>query len=263
MSIYEDLKGKVAVITGGNSGLGAAIAQRLGQEEVKVVINYNRNTDSANDTKKIIEDNGGEAVIVQGDVSKEETADKLVKAAVDTYGDLDFWFNNAGMEKQMPTHEISLEDWKKVLDINLNGTFLGTKAAINYFLKNNKKGNIINTSSVHQQIPWPTFSSYAASKGGMKLFTESAAMEYASRNIRINSIAPGAINTPINAKKFSDPVQYDETVERVPMNRIGKPEEVSAAAAWLASDESSYVTGITLFVDGGMTLYPAFKDGKG
>jgi glucose 1-dehydrogenase len=146
---------------------------------------------------------------------------------------------------------------------NLTGVFLGSKAALNYFLKNNKKGNIINMSSVHEQIPWPTFAHYAASKGGVKLFTETIAMEYADKGIRVNAIGPGAINTPINAKKFADPKQLATTTSMIPMKRVGKPAEVAAAAAWLASDESSYVTGITMFVDGGMTLYPSFEGGRG
>lgn len=156
-----------------------------------------------------------------------------------------------------------MKDWQRVIDVNLTGVFLGTKAALNYFTKHNKKGNIINLYSVHEQIPWPTFAHYAASKGGVKLFTETVAMEYTKQNIRINNIGPGAINTPINAEKFADPVQLKTTTDMVPMGRIGDPEEVGAVAAWLASDESSYVTGITLFVDGGMTLYPAFQGGRG
>lgn len=137
-----------------------------------------------------------------------------------------------------------LDDWNQVISVNLTGTFLGTKAALNYWLANKKQGAIVNTSSVHQQIPWTNFASYAASKGGVKLFTETTAMEYAKQNVRINQICPGAINTPINAKKFADPKTYAETVAMVPMGRIGKPEE---AAAFLASDQASYITGVSLY----------------
>ncbi|WP_413628282.1 glucose 1-dehydrogenase [Fructilactobacillus vespulae] len=261
--MYKDLEGKTAVITGGNSGIGAAIAERLGKEHMNIVINYRKNLDSAKTTAEIVKQNGGKVIIKQGDISQDGIADELIDAAVKEFGEMDIFFNNAGMETQKPTHEVSLDEWNRVISVNLNGTFLGTKAAINYWIKNNKQGNVINTSSVHQQIPWPTFASYAASKGGIKLFTETTAMEYAKKNIRINQICPGAINTPINAEKFSDPAAYAETASMVPMGRIGKPEEVSAGAAWLASDESSYVTGQSLFIDGGMVLYPAFQDGKG
>ncbi|USS93379.1 glucose 1-dehydrogenase [Fructilactobacillus ixorae] len=261
--MYKDLEGKTAVITGGDSGIGAAIAERLGQEHMNVVINYHKNEAAANDTATKVEAAGGKATIIQHDISNEAAADALVKKAVDTFGGMDVFFNNAGMEKSCPTDQIELNDWNTVLGVNLTGTFLGTKAALDYWLANKKKGVVINTSSVHQQIPWPNFASYAASKGGVKLFTETTAMEYANQNIRINQICPGAIDTPINAKKFADPEQYASTVSMVPMNRVGSPAEVAAGAAFLASDQASYITGVSLYIDGGMTLYPAFKDGKG
>lgn len=261
--IYKDLAGKVAVITGGSKGIGNAIAERFGQEHMNVVINYNSDQAGAAKSVELIENAGGKAVAVQADISNEEGVQKLLNTAVDSFGDLDIWINNAGMENQHPTTELSLKDWQRVINVNLTGVFLGSKAALNYFLKNNKKGNIINMSSVHEQIPWPTFAHYAASKGGVKLFTETIAMEYADKGIRVNAIGPGAINTPINAKKFADPKQLATTTSMIPMKRVGKPAEVAAAAAWLASDESSYVTGITMFVDGGMTLYPSFEGGRG
>lgn len=261
--MYTDLKNKVAVITGGSKGIGTAISKRFGQEQMKVVVNYHSDEQGANDAVQEIEQAGGKGLAVQADVGTEEGVQTLIDAAVKEFGDLDIWINNAGMENQHETHELPLKDWEKVIDVNLTGVFLGTKAALNYFLEHDKKGNIINMSSVHEQIPWPTFAHYAASKGGVKLFSETVAMEYAARNIRINSIGPGAINTPINAKKFADPEKLETTTSMVPMQRIGEPSEVAAAAAWLASDESSYVTGITLFVDGGMTLYPSFQGGRG
>lgn len=261
--VYQDLNGKVAVITGGSKGIGNAIAKRFGQEKMKVVINYHSDKAGADAAVQQIVDAGGQGVAVQADVASEEGVQKLLDAAVDNFGGLDVWINNAGMENKHATNELSLKDWQRVIDVNLTGVFLGSKAALNYFLKNNKKGNIINMSSVHEQIPWPTFAHYAASKGGVKLFTQTIAMEYAEKGIRVNGIGPGAINTPINAKKFADPEQLKTTTDMIPMKRVGDPAEVAAAAAWLASDESSYVTGITLFVDGGMTLYPAFQGGKG
>lgn len=263
MTMYKDLIGKTAVITGGDSGLGAATALRLGQEHVNVVINYYKNENAAHQVKQSIEDAGGKATIIQGDISNPKTGDLLVNKAVNTFGDLDIWINNSGIQIQSPTNEVTVKDWEAVINVNLTGTFLGTKAALNYFLKKDKKGNIINTSSVHQQIPWPEFASYATSKGGIKLFSETTAMEFAKKNVRINSIAPGAIDTPINAKKFADPAKLKKVISMVPMGTIGKPSDVANAAAWLASNQSSYVTGITLFVDGGMSLYPAFQNGNG
>ena len=261
--MYNDLKGKVAVVTGGSKGIGNAIARRLSEEKMKVVINYHSDKEGAEETVAELKKIGGEAVAVQADVSSEEGIQALLDAAVSNFGELDLWINNAGMENQVPTHELTLDDWNKVIDVNLTGVFLGSKAALNHFLEHDKKGNIINLSSVHERIPWPTFAHYSASKAGVKGFNETIALEYAHKGIRVNSIAPGAINTPINAEKFEDEKQKAATLKMIPLDYIGKPEEVAAAAAWLASDESSYVTGITLFVDGGMSLYPSFEKGEG
>ena len=261
--MYKDLENKVAVVTGGSKGIGTAISERFGKEKMKVVVNYNSDKKGADEAVAAIKEAGGEAVAIQADVSTEEGINRLLETAINKFGQLDIWVNNAGMENQSATHELSLEDWEKVIKVNLTGVFLGTKAALNYFKGENRKGNIINMSSVHEQIPWPTFAHYAASKGGVKLFTETVAMEYAPEHIRINSIGPGAIKTPINAEKFEDPKQKEILENMIPMARVGQPKEIAAAAAWLASEESSYVTGITLFVDGGMTLYPSFQDGKG
>lgn len=261
--MYKELEGKVAVVTGGSKGIGNAIARRLSEEKMKVVINYHSDKEGAEKTVEDLKQIGGEAVAVQADVSSEAGVKALLDAAISNFGDLDLWINNAGMENKVPTHELTLDDWDKVINVNLTGVFLGSKAALNHFLEKNKKGNIINMSSVHERIPWPTFAHYSASKGGVKLFNETIALEYAHKGIRVNSIAPGAINTPINAEKFEDEEQKAATLKMIPLDYIGKPEEVAAAAAWLASDESSYVTGITLFVDGGMTLYPSFEKGEG
>ena len=261
--MYNDLKGKVAVVTGGSKGIGNAIARRLSEEKMKVVINYHSDKKGAEETVADLKKIGGEAVAVQADESSEEGIQALLDAAVSNFGELDLWINNAGMENQVPTHELTLDDWNKVIDVNLTGVFLGSKAALNHFLEHDKKGNIINLSSVHERIQWPTFAHYSASKAGVKGFNETIALEYAHKGIRVNSIAPGAINTPINAEKFEDEKQKAATLKMIPLNYIGKPEEVAAAAAWLASNESSYVTGITLFVDGGMSLYPSFEKGEG
>lgn len=261
--MYDDLKNKTAVVTGGSKGLGTAIAQRFAQEGISVVINYNTDQKGANEVVRNIEKSGGKAIAVQAHIGTEEGNEKLLEAATNHFNALDIWVNNAGVENRVPTHEMSLDVWKKVLNVNLTGVFLGTKTALRYFLEHNIKGNIINMSSVHEKIPWPNFAHYAASKGGVSLFTKTIAMEYASQGIRANAIGPGAINTPINAEKFSDPTQLCYVTKMIPMGEIGDPKDVAAAAAWLASNEAKYVTGITLFVDGGMTLYASFQDGKG
>ncbi|MFC0234008.1 glucose 1-dehydrogenase [Vagococcus entomophilus] len=264
--MYQDLVGKVAVVTGSSSGLGAAIVRRYLSEGMKVVINYFSDSHIQQAQEIMAEynrDNKKVAVAIQADVSTEEGIEKLFQAAITEFGELDIWVNNAGMEIKSPTHEVSLEDWRKQLDINLTGVFLGAKRVIQYFLEEEKHGNIINISSVHEEIPWPTFAAYSASKGGVKLLTQTIASEYADKKIRANSIAPGAIATPINAEKFKDEQERAETEEMIPMDFIGEPEHVASCAAWLASTESMYVTGTTLFVDGGMTLYPSFQEGKG
>jgi len=261
--MYPDLKGKVVVITGASKGIGRAMAIRFGQEQAKVVINYRSSEEEALEVMKEVKQAGGDAIIVRGDVTKEEDVKRLVRSAIDHYGTLDVMINNAGIENPVPSHELSLSDWNKVINTNLTGAFLGSREAIKYFVENNIKGNVINMSSVHEVIPWPLFVHYAASKGGIKLMTETLALEYAPKGIRVNNIGPGAIDTPINAEKFSDPEQRKDVESMIPMGYIGKPEQIAAAAAWLASSESSYVTGITLFVDGGMTKYPEFQAGRG
>lgn len=261
--MYDDLDKKVAVVTGGSKGLGSAIAVRFGREGMSVVVNYHTDEKGAERTVSAIEEAGGRACAIQADISSDEGARSLLETALSEFGGLDVWVNNAGMENRSPTDELSLDDWKRVIDTNLTGVFLGSRCALQYFMETGKHGSIINMSSVHEKIPWPTFAHYAASKGGVEMFTKTIALEYADRGIRANCIGPGAINTPINKEKFSDPEQYEATVSMVPMGRIGDPEDVASAAAWLASDEARYVTGITLFVDGGMTLYPSFQYGKG
>ncbi|MBS2969540.1 glucose-1-dehydrogenase [Metabacillus sp. KIGAM252] len=261
--MFKDLEGKVVVVTGASSGLGRAIAKRFGQEKAKVVINYYKNEGKSDELIGEIKEAGGEAVKVQGDVSKEEDVKKIIQFAIDTYGTLDVMVNNAGIQNEVPTEELSLDDWNKVISTNLTGIFVGSREAIAYMLKNDIKGSIINMSSVHQIIPWPHFAHYAASKGGIKMLSETLALEFAPHGIRVNCLAPGAINTPINKEKFSDPAAKEEVLKMIPLNKIGEPEEVAAAAVWLASEEASYVTGTTLYIDGGMTNYPSFQAGKG
>ncbi|WP_054768130.1 glucose 1-dehydrogenase [Lysinibacillus parviboronicapiens] len=261
--MYPDLEGKVVVITGAATGLGKAMGIRFGTEKAKVVINYRSNEAEVNEVVKEVIKAGGEAIAVKGDVTVEMDVINLIRTAVDEFGTLDVMINNAGIENPVASHEMPLNDWNKVINTNLTGAFLGSREAIKYFVENDIKGTVINMSSVHEKIPWPLFVHYAASKGGIKLMTETLALEYAPKGIRVNNIGPGAINTPINAEKFADPEKRADVESMIPMGYIGKPEEIAAVAAWLASSQASYVTGITLFADGGMTLYPSFQAGRG
>lgn len=261
--VYKELKGKVAIVTGAASGLGKAIAIRFGAEGMKVVVNYLSKEDEATKVVEEIKRSGGEAIAVQADVSKEADVERLITAAHENFGTLNVMMNNAGIQKEIPSHQMTLEDWNNVISVNLSGTFLGSTKAINYMLEHQIKGSIINMSSVHEVVPWPHFVHYASSKGGMKMLTQTLALEYAPYGIRVNNIGPGAINTPINAEKFSDPKTKKDVLSMIPMKEIGDPAQIASIAAFLASDEASYVTGITLFADGGMKLYPAFQAGRG
>jgi glucose 1-dehydrogenase len=261
--MYPDLKGKVVVITGASTGLGKAMAYRFGQEEAKVVINYFQDDPAIPDMIAQIKSFGGDAIALQGDVTKEEDVKHLVQEAVSHFGSLDIMINNAGVENEVPSEDLSLKDWNRVIATNLTGAFLGCREAIDYMLEKNIKGSIINMSSVHEVIPWPHFVHYAASKGGMKLMSETLALEFAPKGIRVNCIGPGAIDTPINAEKFSDPNLKAGVESLIPMGYIGKPEQIASVAAWLSSNEASYVTGITIYADGGMTKFPGFQAGKG
>ncbi|SNZ17108.1 glucose 1-dehydrogenase [Terribacillus aidingensis] len=253
--MYDDLKGKTAIVTGSSKGIGRAVAERFGSEGMNVVVNYHGDEDGATEAAEKIRQAGGKAIVIQADVSKKEDVQKLLKAAVDEYGSMDVMVNNSGFSKPAPLHEMDEEDWRSVIDVNLTGTFLGGQAALRYMLENDIQGSIINMSSVHQQIPKPSDSHYAASKGGIKLLTETMALEYADKGIRVNAIAPGTIATDRNDD--TKPENETKQMKKIPMQTFGKPEEIAAAAAWLASREASYVTGTTLFVDGGMTLYPS------
>ncbi|CDQ20729.1 Glucose 1-dehydrogenase [Halobacillus karajensis] len=262
-NMYNDLKGQVAIVTGASSGLGKAIAKRFGAEKMKVVVNYLDQEKEAKDVVNEIHRLGGEAVAEQGDVSKEEDLDRLITSAHENFGSLDVMMNNAGIQTETYSHEMSLEEWNKVISVNLTGTFLGSTKAIAYMLDHQIKGSIINMSSVHEVVPWPYFVHYATSKGGMKLLTQTLALEYGGKGIRVNNIGPGAINTPINKEKFSNPEEREGVLSMIPMKEIGEPEQVASIAAFLASEQASYVTGCTLFVDGGMKLYPSFQAGRG
>ncbi len=252
------LEGRHALITGASSGIGKACAIRLAQEGADVCVNYFSQKE-APDAEAVIDQvkaAGRQAVAAQGDVGSEDDVRRMVGAAKDAFGGLDILVNNAGIENQLPTMELTLEDWERVLRTNLTGAFLCMRECGR--LMRDGGGAIINISSVHQFIPWPERAHYCASKGGMKLLTETVAREWGPYKIRVINIAPGAIATPINQNVLDDPEAVHEVENETVMGRFGRPEEIAAAVAWAASDEASYMTGNTLVVDGGMALYPKF-----
>lgn len=256
--MYTDLLGKVAVITGASQGIGRGIAERFGKERMKVVVNYLDHDGPAKEVVEIIKAYGGEATAVRADVRSEEDIQHLVQTAVESYGTLHVMVNNAGIETSSPSHQLSLSEWNRILEVNLTGAFLGSREAIKVMRAQNVRGTIINISSVHQKIPKAMHVHYATSKGGLRLMTESLAAEYAHQGIRVNAIAPGAIRTNMNKHLLDEPQMKETILNLIPMRKIGSTDQIGSAAAWLASEESSYVTGITMFVDGGMTLYPSY-----
>ena len=252
------LEGHKAIITGSSSGIGRSCAVRFSGEGADVCVNYysEHEADDAGEVVRQVEANGRKAIAIQADVGSEEDVKRMVSAANEAFGGLSILVNNAGIENQVPTMEMPLKDWERVLRTNLTGVFLCMREA--GALMKDRGGAIINMSSVHQFIPWPGFAHYCASKGGMKLLTETAAREWAPHKIRVINVAPGAIATPINNFVLDDPEAKHAVEEEIPLGRFGQPEEIAAAAAWAASDEASYMTGNTLVVDGGMALYPKF-----
>ena len=263
-----DLSGQVAVVTGSSSGIGQAVAIALGQAGAKVVVNFNSDQKGGDATAEAIRQAGADAIVVGGDVSREDVVERLFAEAKRAFGTVHILVANAGLQRDAPAHEMTLDQWRKVIDVNLTGQFLCCRAAIREFLARGPQpeisravGKIICMSSVHEKIMWAGHVNYAASKGGVMLMMQSLAQEYAEKKIRINSIAPGAIKTPINRDAWDTPEALEKLLKLIPYGRIGEPEDIAKAAVWLASDHSDYVTGASLFVDGGMTLYPEFREG--
>src|ERR1041385_6394835 len=261
------LDGQVAVITGAGSGIGAGVAKSLAAEGAKVVINYVTDPDKAEKVLDEIKQKGGDGMTVQGDVSKEKDVVEMFKAVNKKYGTVDILVNNAGLQKDSSFHNMTLDQWNFVLSVNLTGQFLCAREAIREFIRrgvvperSKSAGKIICMSSVHEVIPWAGHANYSASKGGVMMLMKTIAQEYAPQKIRVNSIGPGAIRTPINHAAWQTPEAYDQLLKLIPAKRIGEAEDIGGAAVWLASDDSEYVNGITLFVDGGMLLYPGFED---
>lgn len=261
------LEGQIAIVTGASSGIGAGIAAAFAKAGARVVINFSSSEARAQKVLQGVEELGGEGFIFRADVSREEDVKAMFRETVSRYGAVDILVNNAGLQMDSVFHEMSLEEWNRVLSINLTGQFLCAREAIREFIRrgvvphvSKSAGKIICISSVHETIPWAGHANYAASKGGVMMLMKSIAQEYAPLKIRVNSIGPGAIRTPINHEAWQSPEAYQSLLQLIPSRRIGEVGDVGNAAVWLASDDAEYVTGITLFVDGGMLLYPGFVD---
>jgi glucose 1-dehydrogenase len=255
----EPLAGRRALVTGAATGIGRATAARLAADGASVIVNYVGPSGDADSAVKEIADAGGKAVAIAADVSMEDEVVAMFEGARDELGGpVDLLVNNAGIEKPFKLVDMPLEEWEKVLAVNLTGAFLCTREAARGMLGAGIPGAVVNVSSVHEVIPWPEFSHYCASKGGMKLFAQTVARELAPHGIRVVNVAPGAILTPINKDLIDHPDKLAAVVEEIPIGRAGQPEEIAGAVAWVAGPEAAYVVGSTLFVDGGMTLYPKF-----
>jgi glucose 1-dehydrogenase len=268
VAIHRILAGQKALVTGANSGIGKGVAIALGEAGADVVVNYVDGDDAANGVVEEIRKSGVKAYAHKADVSSEEQVATMFARMIQEFGTIDILVSNAGLQRDSAFHEMTLDKWNKVLNVNLTGQFLCAREAVREFLRrgvvpsvSSAAGKIICMSSVHQVIPWGGHANYATSKGGIKLMMESIAQEVAPKRIRVNAIAPGAIRTPINTSAWDTKEAYDQLMTLVPYGRIGEPEDIARAAVWLASDHSDYVVGTTLFVDGGMTLYPGFATG--
>ena len=267
-SINKILKGQKALVTGGSSGIGKAIAIALGHAGADVVVNYSREGTEAPAVVDEIKRSGAQAFSYQADVSQETDVQAMFAKMFEAFGTIDILINNAGLQKDSPFDKMSLQDWQLVINVNLTGQFLCAREAVREFKRRGvvkqiscAAGKIICMSSVHEVIPWGGHVNYAASKGGVMLMMKSIAQELAPYRIRVNSIGPGAIKTPINRPAWSTPEAEAELLKLIPYHRVGEPEDIARVAVWLASDEADYITGTTIFADGGMTLYPGFATG--
>ncbi|MGI9115424.1 MAG: sugar dehydrogenase [Chthoniobacterales bacterium] len=262
------LRNQKALVTGASSGIGEACALALAAAGAAVVVNYHSHPEEADVVVQNIRAAGGEALAIQADVSHEEDVERMFAEAIRQLGTIDIIINNSGLQRDAAFHEMTLEQWNTVIGVNLTGQFLCARAAAREFLRRGVRpeissaaGKIICMSSVHEVIPWAGHVNYAASKGGIMQLMKSMAQELAPKKIRVNSIAPGAIKTHINRAAWDTPAAEANLLKLIPDGRVGEPQDIGRAAVWLASDASDYVTGTTLFVDGGMTLYPGFAAG--
>lgn len=266
--VSQPLKGQKALVTGANSGIGEGVARALGAAGASVVVNYVANPEAAYRVVDEIKGRGVDALAIRADVSREDEVNAMFKEMLGAWEAIDILVNNAGLQRDAPFTEMTLEQWNLVLSVNLTGMFLCAREAAREMIRRGIRpeisraaGKIICISSVHEKIPWAGHVNYAASKGGVMLFMQTLAQELAPYRIRVNSIAPGAIQTPINRAAWETPEALNNLLKLIPYGRIGLPEDIGNAAVWLASDDSDYVHGQTLFVDGGMTLYPEFAHG--
>ncbi len=266
--IRKVLKGQKVLVTGGNSGIGKGIAISMAHAGADVVINYRSGEDAAHEVADEASRCGSRVLVHQADVSQEEQVQAMFRRVIDELGTIDILVANAGLQQDAPLTEMTLQQWNTVLGVNLTGQFLCCREAVREFRRRGvvkdvscAAGKIICISSVHEVIPWAGHVNYAASKGGVMLMMKSIAQEVAPYRIRVNSIAPGAIRTPINRSAWESPAAYQELLKLIPYKRIGEVEDIGRAAVWLASDDADYVHGTSLFVDGGMTLYPGFEAG--
>jgi glucose 1-dehydrogenase len=262
------LAGQRALVTGASSGIGRAIALALGEAGADVVVNFASAPQPAQEVAETITRMGRKAVTHRADVGREDQVLALFDRVRQEFGSLDILVNNAGLQQDAPTHEMTLAQWQRVIDVNLTGQFLCAREAVREFRRRGPApersralGKILCVSSVHEVIPWAGHVNYAASKGGVMLMMKTLAQEYAPLGIRINSVAPGAIRTPINRSAWETPEAYQSLLKLIPARRIGEPEDLARVAVWLVSDQADYINGATIFVDGGMTLYPGFESG--
>ncbi|MCC7412417.1 MAG: SDR family oxidoreductase [Gammaproteobacteria bacterium] len=266
--VQKLLRGQKAIVTGASSGIGRAIALALGNAGADVVINYVAGEDKAEEACDQIRHGGSRAIALRADVADEAQVQAMFRQTIERFGTVDILVNNAGLQQDANFEDLSLAQWNKVIGVNLTGQFLCAREAVREFKRRGVQaeiscsaGKILCISSVHEVIPWAGHVNYAASKGGVMLMMKSIAQEVAPYRIRVNSICPGAIRTPINMQAWDTPAAYDELLKLIPYKRIGEPEEIGRAAVWLCSDYADYVHGVSLFVDGGMTLYPGFETG--
>jgi glucose 1-dehydrogenase len=270
MRVYQAdaLRGQRALVTGGSSGIGAAVCRALAMAGARVVVNYLSNRVEAEQLVNEIEADGGEAMAIQADVGQEADVQRMFRQMIDAWGSIEILVANAGIQRDAAFDAMSLDQWNMVMNVNLTGQFLCAREAVREFKRRGvipevscAAGKIISMSSVHDVIPWAGHVNYAASKGGLLMFMKSLAQEVAHQKIRVNAISPGAIRTDINRSAWETPEAEADLLRLIPYERVGDPMDIGHVAVWLASDASDYVTGATIYADGGMTLYPGFREG--
>lgn len=247
------LKGKVAIVTGSSQGIGRGIAERFAREGASVVINYSRNPEPAHEALAEVQSMGASGLMLKADLGNVGEIRKLVADTIAHFGGVDILVNNAGVEKRAAFWDVTEEDYDTVLDVNLKGVFFATQAVVRHLREAKKPGKVVTVSSVHEELPFPNFAAYCASKGGVKMLTRNLAIELAPLGIHVNAVAPGATETPINRALLNDPKKLGPLLEHIPLGRLGQPDDVAGVVAFLASSEADYVTGSTYFVDGGLT----------